>query len=113
MTKLVHSVLGTNYDVKIGERADIDLSEEHLGICKVYAKEILVATDVQDCNEEELQVRTQEVVAHEIFHAYLNEAGMELDEDVEERLADFYMKNWRKINNSILEVLDKSGFLDN
>lgn len=113
MTKLVHSVLGTDYDVLVGERADIDLSEEHLGICKVYAKEILVATDVQDCNEKELQVRTQEVVAHEIFHAYLNEAGMELDEDVEERLADFYMKNWRKINNSILDVLDKSGFLDN
>lgn len=112
MKKLIHSVLGTDYKVLVGERADIELSEEHLGVCRVYAKEILVATNKQDCNEKELQVRTQEVVAHELFHAYLNEAGLELEEEVEERLADFYMKNWRKMNNSILEVLGRSGFLN-
>lgn len=112
MKEILHSVLGTEYKVLLGDKADIGLDEDHLGVCRVYAKEILVATDVQDCNEKELEVRTQEVVAHEIFHAYLNEAGMELDDSVEERLADFYMKNWRKLNNSILEVLDESGFLD-
>ena len=112
MINLVHNVFGADYEVLIGERSEIGLDEDHLGVCRVYAKKILVAIDKQDCDEKELQVRTQEVVAHEIFHAYLNEAGLELEENLEERLADFYMKNWRKMSNSIFEVLDKSGFLD-
>ena len=78
-----------------------------------YSKEILICTEKGDCTEEELKVKMQEVVAHELLHAYLNEAGVDLDSGGEEKLCDFYMKNWRKINNSILEILDESGFLDN
>ena len=113
MKSLIHSVLGTDYEVLIGCREEINISEENMGECRVYAKKILVCTDQGDCTEEELRVKVQEIVAHEFLHAYLNEAGVDLTDGDEEKLCDFYMKNWRKLNNSILEVLDESGFLDN
>lgn len=111
MKSIYIDVLGTTYKVVLGKSKEINISKEHLGECRVFAKEILVKTNKEDCTEKELEVRTQEVIAHEIFHAYLNESGIELDECVEEQVANFFMKNWRKMNNSILEVLDKNGYL--
>ena len=113
MKSLIHSVLDTDYEVLIGCREEINIAEENMGECRVYAKKILVCTDQGDCTEEELRVKVQEIVAHEFLHAYLNEAGVDLTDGDEEKICDFYMKNWRKLNNSILEVLDESGFLDN
>lgn len=113
MKKLIHSVLGTEYEVLMGNREEIGIAEENMGECRVYAKKILVCTEQGDCTEEELRVKVQEIVAHEFLHAYLNEAGVDLECGNEEKACDFYMKNWRKLNNSILEVLDESGFLDN
>lgn len=46
------------------------------------------------------------------FHAFINESDVDLEPDIEEQIACFYMKNWRKMSNSILEVLDETGFLD-
>lgn len=115
MRKMVHNVLGTEYEVLFGDRKDIDMSIENMGECRVYTKKILICTERGCCTEEELRVRVQEVVAHEVLHAYLNEAGVDLDtgRDIEEKMCDFYMKNWRKINNSILEILDENDFFDN
>lgn len=112
MKKLIHSVLGTNYGVFFGDRSEIGIAEDNMGECRVYAKQILVCTEKGDCTEEELEVKVQEIVAHEFLHAYLNEAGVDIESGDEEKMCDFYMKNWRKLNNSILEVLDESGFLD-
>lgn len=113
MNKLIHSVLGTKYEVLLGDREEIGISKDNMGECRNYSKKILVSTEQDDCTEEELMIRTQEIVAHEIFHAYANEAGLDLTPDTEEMVANFFMKTWRKMNNSILEVLDESGFLDN
>lgn len=110
MKEVLHSVLGTEYKVKIGE--DVKLHEDYAGECKIFTKEILVSSKYDGFSEEELKVKVQEVVAHEFLHAYLNEAGLLLNEDVEESIADFFMKNWRKINNSILEVLDQTDYLE-
>lgn len=110
--KILHNVLGTNYTVETGDRKTLDMCEEHSGECKVYTKEILVCTEKEDCTKEELNLVVSEIVAHEIFHAYVNEAGIDIDERTEEAMASFFMKNWRKMNNSILEVLDVTGFLD-
>ena len=113
MIRMIHSILGTDYEVLFGSREDIQLPEENMGECHIYAKKILVCTDRGEISEEELRVKVQEIVAHEFLHAYLNEAGVDIDNGDEERMCDFYMKNWRKLSNSILEVLDESGFLDN
>lgn len=113
MKKLIHNVLGTDYEVLLGDREEIGIAEENMGECRVYAKKILVCTEKGDCTDEELRVKVQEIVAHEFLHAYLNEAGVDIQNGDEEKVCDFYMKNWRKLNNSILEVLDESGYLDN
>ena len=96
MKKFVREIMGTPYIFKFGKREDINLKDEYLGLCCKYSKEILVSTDKGECTEEDLKVRTQEVVAHEILHAYLNECGLEIGDVNEELLADFFMKNWRK-----------------
>lgn len=113
MRRIIHNVLGTNYEVLFGSREEIKLPEENMGECHIYAKKILVCTEKGEITYEELKVKVQEIVAHEFLHAYLNEAGVDIEDGNEEKLCDFYMKNWRKLNNSILEVLDESGFLDN
>lgn len=112
MNKLIHNVLGTPYEVLLGDREEINIDKENMGECRVYSKKVLVCTEKGDCTEEELEVRVQEILAHELFHAYANEAGLDLDSDTEEMVATFFMKNWRKMNNSILTVLDETGFLD-
>ena len=106
-------VLGTTYEVSLGDKEEIGLDKDHLGECRIFGKKILVKTSQDDCKDlEELRLRTQETVAHEIFHAFINESGVDLEPDIEEQIACFYMKNWRKMSNSILEVLDETGFLD-
>lgn len=110
--EVVHNVLDTPYTVKVGKKDLINIADDNMGECKTYAKEILVCTEDEKCTEKELRVRTQEILAHEFLHAYLNEAGVELSDEAEEKICYFFMKNWRKMNNSILEVLDELGFLD-
>lgn len=112
MKELKSSVLGTDYRVVLGEREEIDITPENSGECRIYSKEIKVCTDIEDCSQEELRVRTQEVVAHEFFHAYINEAGIDLQPEMEELLATFFMKNWKKLHKSIVETLGENGFLD-
>ena len=106
MSKMKHNVMGTPYEVLIGERKDIGMSEDHMGECRVYSKKILVCTDLGDCTVEERDVRVKETLAHEIFHAYANEAGLDLSDDQEEMVATFYMKNWKKMHDSVLNILD-------
>lgn len=98
------SILGSVYKVLFGKRKDIKLDEEYLGECRSYSKEIKVCTDVSDCKNGELQVRNLEVISHEVFHAYINEAGLDLDENVEEMLASFYQKNHLKMEETISEL---------
>lgn len=112
MYKLIHNVLGTDYTVMLGDKDQLNMLEENMGECRTFSKKILVSTEQDDCTEEELKVRTQEIIAHEFFHAYANEAGLDVDPDTEERIANFFMKTWKKMNNSILEVLRYTRFLD-
>lgn len=55
-------------------------------------------------------MKVQEIIAHEFLHAYLNEAGVDIENCTEENVCDFYMKNWRKLNDSILFMIKASGF---
>lgn len=110
MRKMLHSVLGTQYEVMFGLRKELDIHDDYMGECRTYAKQILICTDMGDCTVEELKVKVQEIIAHEFLHAYLNEAGVDIDNCTEENVCDFYMKNWRKLNDSILFMIKASGF---
>lgn len=108
------NVLGTDYDVQVGKRKELKrLSESNMGECRIYDKELYCLHSKENgCSETERDVRTCEIVAHEMFHAFANEAGLDLDDDTEEKVAIFYMKVWRKMNNAILQVLDDNQLLE-
>ena len=110
MKEFVLDVLGTDYIVKLGTREEIGMSPDLCGECRVFAKEILVSTDCEDreLTKKELGNRTSEILAHEIFHAYLNEAGIEVSDEVEETFAVFFMKVWSKIENTIKRAIYES-----
>ena len=107
------NIMGTDYTVRFGSKKFLGMSEENMGECRVFSKEILVCTTQDDCSAEELEVRTLEIIAHEIFHAYANEAGLDLEPDVEERVATFFMKNFDKMNDTIEELYQKWRFDNN
>lgn len=112
--KILHTdVLGADYEVKVGKRKELGLPKSLQGQCAYHLHEIKVEHSHRDCpTDEESDRRTQGVVAHEIFHAFVKESGLDLDEAVEEKLAVWYEEQWRKMNNSILGVLDELGLVD-
>lgn len=100
-------ILGTKYEVSLGTQEELGLSDTLAGECRIYGHSIKVEHSMKDVESEEAQLqRTHQILAHEVFHAFVNESGLTLDEDVEERLACWYEKMWRRMNNAIFEVLD-------
>lgn len=103
-------ILGSKYLVFFGDREEVKIPKEFLGECHIYSKLISLVDSIDDepnMTEGDLENRTKEILAHEIFHAYINESGLDLDPEVEEQLANFYQKNWRKMSNSILDIFDR------
>ena len=110
MRTLHTQILGEDYEVKVGGRKELGLSKELQGSCAYLLNQILVEHSNRGClTGEEKDRRTCGTVAHEVFHAYVHESGLALDDDTEERLAMWYETMWRKMNNTIYEVLDGLG----
>lgn len=113
MRTLHTEVLGQDYEVKVGKRKELGLPKSLQGQCAYLLNEIKVEHSMRECESEvEKEKRTAGTVAHEIFHAYVHESGLDIDEATEERLAVWYETMWRKMNNSIIGVLDELGLLD-
>lgn len=113
MKQSIVSILGTDYLVSAGNRKEICLDKSNDGEFRRFSNNIKVLHSLEgDVTEYEKDKRAEEIVAHEIFHAYCNESGIDVDDDTEEKFAVWYMKIWRKMNNSILQVLDENGLLD-
>ena len=112
--KTIHTnVLGTDYEVQVGKRKEIGTPKRLSGQCCPYLHSIQVEHSMRGCNTKtERDGRTTGTVAHEIFHAYVRESGIDLDEATEERLAVWYETMWRRMNNTILDVLDELGLID-
>ena len=114
MQKINTNILGSNYEVQVGKRKETGISKELMGQCCPYLHTIQVEHSMRDCEtEKERDMRTVDIVAHEVFHAYAHESGLNLPEDIEENIAVWYEKMWRRINNSIIEILDELNLLDN
>lgn len=109
MKDLRYSILGSLYKVEMGGRDEIEILDENMGECRPFSKRILVMTDREDCTEEEVKVRTEEVIAHELFHAFVFEAGLDLEPHIEELLAVFYSRNHTKMETLISEIMKESG----
>lgn len=105
MLEIKHSILGVSYTVKIGLREEIDLDDDRFGECREYSKVIKISTDLEDFSEEEMKVRVEETLAHELLHGYFAECGLRVDE--EEKVCEFYMRNFKRLHNSIKEIYQK------
>ena len=105
MLEITHEILGVPYLVKIGLREEIELDDDRNGECREYSKVIKVCTDLEDFTEEEVRVRVEETLAHEFLHGYFAECGLRVDE--EEKVCEFYMRNFRRLQNSIDSVYRK------
>lgn len=72
------NILGTEYAVGIDDAACMDLNSD--GLCRFYDKQIIVKSLEKyldpDSSEETRRIRMQEVVRHEIIHAFFDEAGL-------------------------------------
>lgn len=113
MKELHTNVLGTDYKVLVGKRKEIGIPKSLRGQCCNYSRQVMVEHSMRGCETKEESDRyAAEVMAHEMFHAFINESGLDIPEDIEERLAIWYEKNWRKMNNSICGLLDELGLLD-
>lgn len=113
MKSLHTQILGEDYEVKVRKRKELDLPKELQGSCAYLLKQILVEHSNRECQTDiEKDKRTSNTVAHEVFHAYVHESGLDLDEATEERLAVWYETMWRRMNNTILDVLDELGLVD-
>lgn len=85
-----YNVLGTDYTVKIisnDERDDFpDMSEDMDGYCNHYTKEIVVVREDDDMQGYDEYVN--QVVRHELVHAYLYESGLH-EYSTDETLVDW------------------------
>lgn len=113
MKTLHTNILGADYTVNVGKRKELELPKHLKGQCAPYIRVISVEHSMRDMNtKEERNKFTMGVVAHEVFHAFVKESGLDIPEDLEERLATWYEEHWRKMNNSIYGILDELNLLD-
>ena len=113
MTSIHIQILGVDHEVTVGKRKELDLPKELQGSCAYLLKQILVEHSNREClTEIEKDKRTCGTVAHEVFHAYVHESGLDLDEATEEKLAVWYETMWRRMSDTILGVLDELGLID-
>ena len=110
MTVVKISVLGVEYSVMFGNREELELDSERDGECHLFNKTVKVLLEKDDvciC-ESDVNERAKEILTHELLHAFLCESGYDISEDEEERLCNWYMRVWKRLDNCIYEVLDKS-----
>lgn len=84
------SVLGVSYKVLIGDMEELELPDNLFGYADLYAKEIKIEHSYREFanrNPEHRLARTKEIIIHELFHAFVHESGLNLDEQLEESLA--------------------------
>ena len=90
------SVLGTDYEVVLGDLKDLPNND---GMCKTYEKKILVRRPeyMFNCgeNEEICKTRFKEVLTHEVIHSFCRESAVFYDDN--EELVDWIVIMMPKI----------------
>jgi hypothetical protein len=98
------NILGTEYSIEIDdtlEKTELD------GLCKEYNKQISVRSVGSMLNDNDStdtkKIRFEEVLRHEIIHAFFYEAGLE-DYSDNEQLIDWIAKQFPKLEKAFKEV---------
>lgn len=97
------NVLGTPYKIIFID----DMDKEYDGSCDFTSKTIKIKNFVKtdDCLDD-LKIYTEQVIRHELIHAFLDESGLrdECQWAVEEMI-DFFAIQWKKINRTLNSVM--------
>lgn len=97
------NILGTEYSVAIDDTLEKTNAD---GMCKVYDKEISIrSVDSMLCDEDSTdtkKMRFNEVLRHEIVHAFFNEAGLQ-EYSADEQLVDWIAIQFPKIRKAFEE----------
>lgn len=97
-------ILGTTY--KVEEDDSIIKSDNADGVCVRYTKEIKIVPKeliMENCTEEEKELRYNEVLRHELVHAYFIEAGL-ANYSCDETLVDWLAVQIPKIVGTFKEL---------
>lgn len=72
-------ILDVPYVLKIGKRSEFSLmSKEHQGETRFFTKEIFICTEFEDgFTKEDKKVVLENIIRHELVHAFLYESGFE------------------------------------
>lgn len=107
------NVLGTPYKCLVGGRAELmNLDRDFQGLCKVYSKEIWICDEIEDFEdfgESRSHIKSkaiEEVLTHELAHAFLFESGLS-DYSNDEILVQWIAINIKKLNSGVLEMMKK------
>lgn len=97
------NILGTEYSVEIDDTLEKTNAD---GMCRVYDKEIFIrSVDSMLCDEDSTgtkKMRFNEVLRHEIVHAFFNEAGLQ-EYSADEQLVDWIAIQFPKIRKAFEE----------
>ena len=101
------NILGTEYQVKVGDLNERELAEAD-GICELYDKYILLRSPEYMCGQsaKSRQNRYNHVLRHEIIHATAHECGVPYGDD--ENLVDWIAHIIPIVNNAVREIEEKN-----
>nr|DAV85810.1 MAG TPA: peptidase [Caudoviricetes sp.] len=98
------NILGTEYSIEIDdtlEKTELD------GLCKEYDKRISIRNAGSMLDDDDStgvkKIRFDEVLRHEIIHAFFYEAGLE-DYSDNEQLVDWIAKQFPKLEKAFKEA---------
>ena len=98
------NILGTEYSIEVDDNLDKTQID---GLCKVYDKQITVRNvDSMLCDDDSTDTkkkRYNEVLRHEIIHAFFNESGLD-DYSSNEQLVNWIAIQFPKLAQAFKEV---------
>jgi hypothetical protein len=97
-------ILGTEYAIIIdGDKDNPKMTGS--GYIECFSKEIVLKDIVADNNTfKNLNMFKQQVLRHEIVHAFVQESGLDLDRDTEEQIASWIAVQMPKMMKAMQET---------
>lgn len=106
MNKKVN-VLGTEYEIIIGEEKDYPHLRSADGYCDHTTKQIIVERmEVEEDTMQDMVYYTDKVIRHELVHAFLVESGLDVNSDWarNEELVDWIAFQIPKMSKLFTEI---------
>lgn len=98
------NILGTEYSIEIDDTLE---KTEFDGLCKEYDKRISIRNAGSMLNDDDStdikKIRFDEVLRHEIIHAFFYESGLD-DYSRNEQLVDWIAKQFPKLEKAFKEA---------